>query len=355
MRFKVLIFAIVVLVLVAFWHHRAVHADTVTGDALSGSVGPLADVCVGEVASVDVLLAAVRQGQAPQHVWADGATVDLSVTTDQLGFTGGVSSVTLPSGWGSLPSGTVASARPVTVAFRPLAVGSGDVVVSVTGVGPSSDGGVWSDSRRVATLAWSAVDCAGPTTTTTTTTTTVPSSSGRPFFKIDPQFNTSGVDPTAVTLRWGSTDGLPRYEVCVDQHKGNVCDTEWVNVGPSTTFTLPPLRSAARYHWQVRAITAAGVVEADGGDWSYFRTVRAPSSFRKGSVSGGYFSWGVSQRAVRYEICVDGSLNGRCDGQWVDVGVQRRVPVAAGAGSWQVRAVNGAGVVEANGGQWGRF
>jgi hypothetical protein len=70
-------------------------------------------------------------------------------------------------------------------------------------------------------------------------------------------------------------------------------------------------------------------------------------------------SWGASSDATSYEYCIDTSVNGACNASWISVG---NVLSAALSGlsqsttySWQVRAVNGQGTTQADGGTWWQF
>ena len=70
-------------------------------------------------------------------------------------------------------------------------------------------------------------------------------------------------------------------------------------------------------------------------------------------------TWGTSSDVTSYEYCIDTSNNATCNASWVNVG---NVTSAALSGlatgttySWQVRAVNGQGNTQANGGTWWTF
>ena len=68
--------------------------------------------------------------------------------------------------------------------------------------------------------------------------------------------------------------------------------------------------------------------------------------------------WETSRGAASYEYCIDDSSNNACDSSWVSSGANTQVlltSLATGNHSWQVRAVNGFGNTEANGGTWWSF
>jgi hypothetical protein len=70
-------------------------------------------------------------------------------------------------------------------------------------------------------------------------------------------------------------------------------------------------------------------------------------------------SWNASSNVTGYEVCVDTVDNGLCDGAWDPVGAVMSTVVngldESTAYSWQVRAVNGNGSTEADGGVWWWF
>jgi hypothetical protein len=115
-------------------------------------------------------------------------------------------------------------------------------------------------------------------------------------------------------------------------------------------------------------VNGQGTTPADAGTWWQFTTASPlPGAFGKVSPANGAtnqptslsLSWGVSADATSYEYCIDTSANGTCDASWVNVG---NVLTAALSGlapsttySWQVRAVNGQGTTQADGGTWWGF
>ncbi len=68
-------------------------------------------------------------------------------------------------------------------------------------------------------------------------------------------------------------------------------------------------------------------------------------------------SWAPSARAAFYEVCIDTSDNGRCDGRWNRLSGTRAAFLTRSGTTyaWQVRAVAAGGTTEANSGTWWTF
>jgi subtilisin family serine protease len=68
-------------------------------------------------------------------------------------------------------------------------------------------------------------------------------------------------------------------------------------------------------------------------------------------------SWAPSARASYYEVCIDTSDNGRCDGQWFRMAGTRAAMFTRSATTyaWQVRAVAAGGSTMADAGTWWTF
>lgn len=91
-----------------------------------------------------------------------------------------------------------------------------------------------------------------------------------------------------------------------------------------------------------------------------------PGAFSKTSPSNGAtgqstrptLAWGASNGATSYQVCLDSTVNGSCDGSWTTVtgtsasasGLSRRRTY-----EWQVRALNAGGSTPADGGTWFTF
>jgi len=97
---------------------------------------------------------------------------------------------------------------------------------------------------------------------------------------------------------------------------------------------------------------------------SAFTYLATPGQFAKvlpvdkatGSSGVASLAWAATSAALRYEYCVDATVNGSCDGTWVSTGTAVRALAGALTAlttyEWQVRAVNAAGTTEASGGWW---
>jgi len=110
-------------------------------------------------------------------------------------------------------------------------------------------------------------------------------------------------------------------------------------------------------------------VEADDGAWWDFttETLPLPGAFTKVDPPSGAtgqpteltLSWATSANATGYEVCVDTVDNGSCDATWNALGDVTSADVDGLAEwtsyFWQVRAVNGNGSTEADGGTWWWF
>jgi plastocyanin len=76
---------------------------------------------------------------------------------------------------------------------------------------------------------------------------------------------------TTVTLEWSPVTDAG-YSVCWDTTNNNTCDGGWWPNGASSARTLTDL-APGTYYWQVRAHTASGAFDGNGGTWWSF-TVR---------------------------------------------------------------------------------
>jgi hypothetical protein len=95
-------------------------------------------------------------------------------------------------------------------------------------------------------------------------------------------------------------------------------------------------------------------------------TVAVPGAFNKTSPAGGAIvtasptlSWGASSGADGYEYCSDTSNNNTCNTSWVSAGTSTSAALSGLTNNatyyWQVRATNGGGSTEADGGAWRSF
>ena len=89
-----------------------------------------------------------------------------------------------------------------------------------------------------------------------------------PFGKILP--DDGSYTDMAPVLQWGGSDGILRYDYCVDTVDNSACDTAWISAGSSTGATPDNLTNNRTHYWQVRAVNTGGTTYADGGAWRSF-------------------------------------------------------------------------------------
>jgi serine protease len=186
------------------------------------------------------------------------------------------------------------------------------------------------------------------------------------FGKTSPA-NSASVPGTSVTLQWGSSSGATSYAYCVDTTNDAACSGSWVGTGASTSATVSSLSPSTTYYWQVRASNAAGDTLANGGTWWSFTTQATsalPGAFSKVSPVNGQknrsrpvsLTWAASSGATSYEWCVS-LTSGSCSSWTSTTGTSASAAGLAGHQQyfWQVRARNGSGTTDANGGTWWGF
>ena len=176
---------------------------------------------------------------------------------------------------------------------------------------------------------------------------------------------------TSATLQWGASAGATSYAYCVATTSNSLCDGSWFSTGASTSATVSGLSPSTSYYWQVWATNGVGGTFANGGAWWSFTTQAAqpalPGAFSKSSPSNGSknrsqpvaLSWALSADAVTYEYCVS-TTSGTCPNDvWTSTNSATSASVDSLASRqqyfWQVRARNGTGTTNANGGSWWRF
>ncbi len=186
------------------------------------------------------------------------------------------------------------------------------------------------------------------------------------FSKTAPANGATG-QPTSLSLTWGTSADAASYEYCFDTSNNSTCNASWVNVGNLTSAALSGLATGTTYSWQVRAVNTQGNTDANGGTWWTFTTQPLPGAFSKTAPANGAtgqptnptLSWGTSADATSYEYCIDTTNNGACDATWTSTGMVTSANLSglayAATYSWQVRAVNGQGTTQANGGTWWTF
>ena len=143
-----------------------------------------------------------------------------------------------------------------------------------------------------------------------------------------------------------------------------------MTAGTATSVTVTGLDGYTMYFWQVRAVNAAGASYADGVHspfWRFTTGMPAPAAFSKTRPPAARrryprtaaLSWQAPDGAVSYYYCIDTSNNGSCDSGWIYIGnATTSAPLAAGPATtyyWQVRASNGGGTSDADGGTFWSF
>ena len=91
------------------------------------------------------------------------------------------------------------------------------------------------------------------------------------FNKTSPANGATG-RATSLTLSWGASTGVTRYEVCLDTINNGTCDGTWTSVGTSRSATASNLTVRTTYYWQVRAVGIGGTTNANAGTWWRFTT-----------------------------------------------------------------------------------
>jgi hypothetical protein len=187
-----------------------------------------------------------------------------------------------------------------------------------------------------------------------------------PFNKMTPTIEATG-QSTNPTLTWANSSWAISYEYCYDTTNNNSCNGSWVSTGINTNAALSGLSLGTTYYWQVRALNAAGTIEADSGTWWKFSTqVAPPGDFIKASPAEGAanqstsptLTWGSSSGAVSYEACYDISNDNDCS-SWTSSGTTTSISLNGLANNttyyWQARAINAGGITYADGGAWWSF
>ncbi len=104
-----------------------------------------------------------------------------------------------------------------------------------------------------------------------------------------------------VTLSWGSTSPVERYEYCIDADANDTCENTWVSTGTQTKAVIN-LHSGT-YYWQVRAVSGVNVTYANNGNWWSFTAIGIqPAYDEKLTVSKITFDWEDIPGATSYKI-----------------------------------------------------
>ena len=91
------------------------------------------------------------------------------------------------------------------------------------------------------------------------------------FKKISPPNNSTGV-PLSTTLAWESNPSASYYQYCYDIINDNQCNRTWIVPITATSAQISNLGANIKYYWQVRAVNAVGITEADNQSWGTFTT-----------------------------------------------------------------------------------
>ncbi len=195
-----------------------------------------------------------------------------------------------------------------------------------------------------------------------------------PFEKFAPGNGKTDVPTNSVILRWNASSAGVTYQYClrpnINPHQP--CPAKkWIRVGTNTSVVLQGLTAGKTYYWQVRAVDSAGQpTYADGGTWWSFTTVAStamPGYFEKTApadlspdqpVNGLALTWSASSGATSYQYCYDTTNNNLCDDAWTTSSGLTASLSGLSYGTtyyWQVRALNAAGNVQADYGDWYSF
>jgi serine protease len=186
------------------------------------------------------------------------------------------------------------------------------------------------------------------------------------FSKTSPA-DLASIAGTSTTLTWGASPDATTYSYCVDTVNNGSCDSSWQSAGAATSVGVSGLAAGTAYYWQVQASNATGNTLANGGTWWTFATQAGPAkpgAFSKTSPTNGQpnqkqpitLRWAASSGATSYEWCVS-VTSGTCSSWRPATSTSASVTglTSKKAYFWQVRAVNGLGTTDANGGAWWSF
>lgn len=184
-----------------------------------------------------------------------------------------------------------------------------------------------------------------------------------PFDKYSPANGATDQD-LILGLWWLPSERATKYEYCIDTSNDNAC-SNWISTGINNYAVPPQLSPSTTYYWQVRAWNGSvGPTYANGSPtvfWSLSTTDGSPKPFGKYSPADGATDqdlilglwWAPSERATRYEYCMDTTNDNSC-AEWISTGANNYVvpPELTSYTTyyWQVRAWNeGAGPTYADG------
>jgi hypothetical protein len=76
----------------------------------------------------------------------------------------------------------------------------------------------------------------------------------------------------STTLSWNSSPSAAYYQYCYDIINDNQCNRSWSAPLTGTSAAITHLGANTKYYWQVRAVNARGMTEADNQAWGSFTT-----------------------------------------------------------------------------------
>jgi hypothetical protein len=174
------------------------------------------------------------------------------------------------------------------------------------------------------------------------------------------------LNSSSTLLSWQTASFVESYEYCYDTTNNDACDGSWIPI-TATSAQVTGVIPSTTYYWQVRALNAHGVTQANGSVWWRFsRQAQLPAAFNKiapansavGQPVGLTLSWQVSTDAASYEYCYDTTNNSACDGSWTSTAATSASVTGLGTATtyyWHVRSLNPTGTVGADGNAWWSF
>lgn len=174
-----------------------------------------------------------------------------------------------------------------------------------------------------------------------------------------------------VQLSWTASAGATYYMYCISPKPncpGNI--KKWITLGNKTSTTTAPLLPNTVYYWQVRAYdNNNNFTEANSGAWWRFKTQPTLGAFAKMTpantaldqpINNLVLQWSASANATGYPYCIySGTVNPCGTANWISLGNITQVTIYIllpnTLYTWQVRAVNGNGTLQADAGTWWTF
>jgi bacillolysin len=91
------------------------------------------------------------------------------------------------------------------------------------------------------------------------------------FNRISPGQGSTGV-ALSTTLSWDTSPSAAYYQYCYDIIDDNQCNRSWSGPLSGTSAAIRNLGTNTKYYWQVRAVNARGITEANNHAWGSFTT-----------------------------------------------------------------------------------